>query len=241
MPPLSIIIPAYNEEPNIVEAIEDVLKDVATVVPDAEIIVIDDGSRDRTAALVAEMAARIPQIVLVRQPNRGHGAALMHGLAEATGDWIFLIDSDRQVSLAPFAQHWAMTKDHDVILGLRRPRRDPFHRQIISLAMRLLLRARLGVALTDAGAPYKLFRAELWRDVRPALRSNCWIPSVLIAARAMQRTDLRVKEIAIEHRPRSHGPSTLNLRRLVSFCREGVSDVEHFRAHADPGAEPRRG
>lgn len=232
MPSLSVIIPAYNEERNIVAALDDVLKEVAATVPDVEIIVIDDGSRDGTAALVAQTAARVPQIVTLRQENRGHGAALMHGLAKAKGEWILLIDSDRQVSLAGFARHWAMTASHDVILGLRRPRRDPFHRRLISTAMRLLLRTRLGVKLGDAGAPYKLLRAELWRDARRAMRDDCWIPSVLIAARAVQRRDLRIAEIPIEHRPRSHGNSTLNLRRLMRFCREGMADISYFRTHA---------
>lgn len=238
MPSLSVIIPAYNEERNIIAAIEDVLKEVATAVPDVEIIVIDDGSRDRTAALVAEMAKATPQLIMLRQENSGHGAALMHGLAKAAGDWVLLLDSDRQISLAQFAGHWAMTKSHDVVLGLRRPRRDPLHRQFISLAMRLLLKARLGVSVGDAGAPYKLFRAELWRDAHGAMRDNCWIPSVLIAARAMQRSDLRVVELAIEHRPRSHGNSTLNLRRLVRFCREGMADIGYFRDHARKSAGP---
>jgi dolichol-phosphate mannosyltransferase len=235
MPPLSVIIPAYNEEHNIVAAIDDVLSGVAAAVPDVEIIVIDDGSRDGTAALVAEMATRTPQIVMLRQSNRGHGPALLHGLAQAKGEWILLIDSDRQVSLARFAEHWAMREKHDVILGVRRPRRDPLHRQLISLAMRAMLKARLGVRLSDAGAPYKIFRAELWRDARRSMRDECWIPSVLIGARAMQRPDLRVAQIAVEHRRRPHGNSTLNLRRLVRFCREGLADIAYFCDHSGTG------
>lgn len=235
MPPLSVIIPAYNEEDNIVAAIDDVLKAVAATVPDLEIIVIDDGSRDSTAALVTEMTTRTPQLIMLRQPNRGHGAALLHGLAKAKGDWILLIDSDRQISLARFAEHWAMTERHDVILGVRRPRRDPLHRQIISAAMRVMLRARLGVRLSDAGAPYKIFRADLWRDARRSMRDDCWIPSVLVGARAVQRPDIGVLEIAVEHRRRSHGNSTLNLRRLVRFCREGMTDIGYFRDHSGIG------
>jgi dolichol-phosphate mannosyltransferase len=236
MPSLSVIIPAYNEERNIVAAIEEVLQEVAATVPDVEIIVVDDGSRDRTAGLVAELAARAPQITMLRQENRGHGAALMHGLGKATGEWILLIDSDRQVSLAHFRQHWEMTARHDVILGVRRPRHDPVHRQLISLLMRMLLKARLGVGLSDAGVPYKLFRIGLWQDARRAMREGCWIPSVLIAAQAMRRPDLSVVEIPVEHRPRSHGNSTLNLRRLVRFCREGVADISYFRGHSNADA-----
>ncbi len=230
MPVLSVIIPAYNEEKNIQRAIEDVLNDVAVVVPDLEVIVVDDGSRDRTGELANEMTRRDGRVRLVTQANRGHGPALVHGLAEATGEWLFLIDSDRQVSLKNFALHWALTADHDAILGLRRPRSDPLHRLVISFAMRLLLRARLGIHAGDAGAPYKLVKRRIWQEALKEMRDGCWIPSVLLAAHVLQRRDIVSREVPVEHRRRSHGPSTLNLGRLARFCREGASDVAFYRA-----------
>ena len=230
MPYLSVIIPAYNEENNIEGALQDVLSDVAAVVPDLEVIVVNDGSRDRTAELAGEIARRDDRVRVVTQTNRGHGPALVHGLAEAKGEWLLLIDSDRQVSLKDFARHWVMTADHDAVLGLRRPRRDPLHRLLISFAMRLLLRARLGVNAGDAGAPYKLVKRQVWQDACKMMRESCWIPSVLLAAHALQCRDIVAQEVAVEHRPRSHGPSTLNLGRLTRFCREGAIDVAFYRA-----------
>ena len=230
MPFLSVIIPAYNEENNIKGAIQDVLNDVAVVVPDLEVIVVDDGSRDRTAELASEIARRDGRVRVLTQFNRGHGPALVHGLAEATGEWVFLIDSDRQVSLKNFALHWVMTADHDAILGLRRPRRDPLHRLLISFAMRVLLRARLGIHAGDAGAPYKLVKRQVWQDACKMMRDGCWIPSVLLAAHVLRRRDIVAREVPVEHRRRSHGPSTLNLGRLARFCREGAIDVAFYRA-----------
>ena len=240
MPVLSVIIPAYNEEKNIQAAIEDVLNDVAAAVPDLEVIVLDDGSRDRTSDIAIEMARCDRRVRLVTQHNQGHGPALVHGIAEATGEWLFLIDSDRQVSLKNFAQHWALTADHDAILGLRRPRSDPLHRLVISFAMRLLLRARLGVHPGDAGAPYKLVRRQVWQDASKMMRDGCWIPSVLLAAHVLQRRDIVSREVPVEHRRRSHGPSTLNLNRLARFCREGAADVAFYRArmHRSPRGAP---
>jgi dolichol-phosphate mannosyltransferase len=228
---LSVIIPAYNEADNITGALEDVFRDVATVVPDLEVIVIDDGSRDETAALARAFAARETRVTVVSQPNQGHGPALTNGLSMAKGEWAFLIDCDRQVSLEHFAKHWALTAGHDVVLGLRRPRSDPLHRQLISFLMRMLLLALLGLNVPDGGAPYKLFRRQIWTEARPAMRPNCWIPSVLLAAAALRRADLRVTQLPIKHRLRDHGPSTLNLKRLGTFCREGVRDILYFRRH----------
>lgn len=235
---LSVIIPAYNEADNIVGALEDVFRDIAPIVPDLEVIVVNDGSRDNTAALATGFAATEPRVRVVTQPNQGHGPALRTGMDSATGEWLLLLDSDRQVSLEDFSQHWQMTRDYDVVLGLRRPRSDPFYRQGISILMRILLLVQLGQNVKDGGAPYKLLRREVWNEARHALRPNCWIPSVLLAAAALGRDDLKVIQLPIKHRIRKHGPSTLNFKRLGTFCREGVADIAYFRAHSVRAAKP---
>lgn len=229
MPILSVIVPAYNEADNIDGCIGDVLADVASVVPDIEIIVVDDGSTDDTAARARAHAEGEPRLSVVSQPNQGHGPALVRGMEAARGQWLLLIDCDRQVSLKAFADHWAMSDRYDVILGIRWPRHDPFHRRVISLFMRALLGLALGVNLRDGGAPYKLLRRDVWVKSRVAMRPGCWIPSVLIAASALKRGDIAVLQLPIVHRARTAGPSTLNLPRLVRFCREGIADIFHFR------------
>lgn len=234
---LSVIIPAYNEAENIIGALDDVFSDVAPVVPDLEVIVVNDGSRDATATLAKGFADKEGRVRVVTQVNQGHGPALTNGLGMATGDWVLLLDCDRQVSLERFERHWELTRDYDVVLGLRRPRSDPFYRQIISFFMRLLLFAALGENVKDGGAPYKLFRRQVWIDARPAMRPNCWIPSVLFAAAALGRDDISVIQLPIRHRHRDHGPSTLNLKRLGMFCREGVADILYYRAHAGRTAD----
>jgi dolichol-phosphate mannosyltransferase len=229
MPILSVIIPAYNEEQNIEGALDDVLKDVGSVVTDVEIIVVNDGSTDRTAAIVNDVAQRDSRIRLLNQVNKGHGPALANGLEQARGEWVFVLDGDRQVSLSEFAKHWAMTAEYDAILGLRRPRHDPLHRLVISFFMRLLLRLQLGTAVGDAGAPYKLVKREIWLQASQMMRDGCWVPSVLLAAHGLHRRDIRAIEVPVMHQKRHHGYSTLNLRRLVRFSREGAADIAHYR------------
>lgn len=231
MPILSVVMPAYNEEQNIVGALDDVLHHVASVVPDLEIICVNDGSSDGTARAVRDVAARDPRVRLIDQVNQGHGAALINGIAEASGEWLVLIDSDRQVALDGFDSHWKMAAGRSAILGIRRPRHDPPHRLLISLAMRMLLRARLGVNVTDAGAPYKLVKRDLWSGARALMRENCWVPSVLLAVHALRTAPAETEEVTIVHQERPHGPSRLNLKRLVRFCREGVSDVAFYGRH----------
>lgn len=226
---LSVVIPAYNEAANIIGALQDVLDDVASVVGDLEVIVVNDGSTDATAKLAETFASKEPRIRVLSQANSGHGPALKHGLNVARGEWVFLLDSDRQVSLAEFGRHWNLARDYDVILGIRRPRIDPFYRRVISALMRMFLHLVLNQRVADGGAPYKLLRRTVWMEARDHMRPDCWIPSVLLAVAALKSTRLRVLECPIEHRARERGPSTLNLRRLMTFCWQGVADVLYFR------------
>jgi dolichol-phosphate mannosyltransferase len=147
----------------------------------------------------------------------------------ATGDRLLLLDSDRQISLEDFASHWRMMEDCDVLLGCRSPRRDPLHRTIVSNALRLLLAARFGLAARDANAPYKLLRLNVWHEASDRMRAGSVIPSALLAAHALQRTDLRVQQVTVAYRDRPHGKSTLNVRRLASLCSKAVADIFCFR------------
>jgi glycosyltransferase involved in cell wall biosynthesis len=84
MTPLSVVMPAYNEEDAIEQAVQDVQAHVLAVVPAAEFVVIDDGSRDRTPVLLDRSAARDGRVRVIHQANGGHGRALITGLEAAT-------------------------------------------------------------------------------------------------------------------------------------------------------------
>lgn len=229
MPALSVVLPAYNEQSNLADAVEEVLKHIASVVSDLEIIVVDDGSTDQTQKILAALAARHPEVIPLHQANSGHGQALSNGVNRASGGRLLLLDSDRQVSLENFAVHWRMMNDYDVLLGCRWPRRDPLHRMFVSKALRLLLAAKFGLAAKDANAPYKLLAHGVWDEAFDRMRSGSVIPSALLAARALQRTDIRVLQVTVGYSERPHGSSTLNLRRLASLSAKAVADIFFFR------------
>src|SRR6185503_17714839 len=101
---LSVIMPVYNEEGAIVNAVEEVQRHVLDHVPGSELVVVDDGSRDQTGRLLDDAASKDARIDVIHQPNGGHGAALLTGLKAAKGEYLFLIDSDRQIPLDNFQQ-----------------------------------------------------------------------------------------------------------------------------------------
>lgn len=228
---LSIIMPAYNEAGSIVAAIADIQADVLSVVPDAEILVIDDGSTDATLSLLQQAAQSEPRLRIVSQVNAGHGPALMRGLAEAQGRSFLLLDSDRQIKLEQFASDWAMMARDDLIaiIGIRRPRHDPFHRLVITRLMKALIFLTFGVTPKDAGVPYKILRREAWDKARPFILERSWIPSVLTALILLRTEPKRVREVTVVHLARDNGTSALNYRRLARFCRHASAEILKLR------------
>src|SRR5262245_17430036 len=104
--PLTVVMPAYNEEGAITTAVAEVREWILDRVPGSDLLVVDDGSRDGTGAILDRLAAEDPRVGVVHRPNGGHGPALRTGIEAASGDALFLIDSDRQIPLTGFAKFW---------------------------------------------------------------------------------------------------------------------------------------
>lgn len=237
MVPLTIIMPAYNEAASITAAVGDVKRNVLSVVPDAEFLVVDDGSSDATGAILQGLAASISALRVVTKTNGGHGTALLRGLSEAKGDAVLLLDSDCQIPLEQFAEHWAMFRGQDLVafLGVRRPRHDPFHRLIVTRLMRGLIALTFGRAPQDGGAPYKIVRRAQWQEAATIIDPQSWIPSVLLSIHVLRNYPDRVAEVPVRHLARAHGHSTLNIRRLSQFCLAAAAEVVRFRKELRQG------
>src|SRR5271165_15039 len=127
---VSFVLPAYNEEENIVRAIESTVAVASRHCSDFEVIVVDDGSTDRTAELVGSAASRHPQVRLVtHRTNKGYGQALRSGFSDATKDFVFYTDSDNQFDMDELPLLLAWADRADVVAGYRRVRQDPAMRR----------------------------------------------------------------------------------------------------------------
>jgi glycosyltransferase involved in cell wall biosynthesis len=230
---LTVIMPAYNEEAGISEAVSEVQREVLDQVEGAGAIVINDGSRDRTGSILDALAASDGRIRVIHQANGGHGAALLTGLAAAPGEWILLVDSDRQIPLTSFAGLWSEASARDVVLGVRVQRKDPITRRLLSATVRTAILAMFGVRLRDANAPCKLIRRSVWLRVRAAIPPGTLAPSIFLAIQAV-RLGLRVTEVDVPHRPRATGVASLRSLRLLRFCFRGFRQLLGFRFHRAP-------
>jgi glycosyltransferase involved in cell wall biosynthesis len=123
---ISIFMPAYNEEGNIAATIIDATKAAKRITGDYEIIVVNDGSRDKTAEIVHELSILDPHIRLVSHAlNRGYGAAVKTGLAACRKDWIFFTDSDGQFHYDEMEKFVTASGSADLVMGYRKKRMDP--------------------------------------------------------------------------------------------------------------------
>jgi dolichol-phosphate mannosyltransferase len=224
-PRLSVIMPVYNEEAAIVAAVEEVRQHVLALLAESELVVVDDGSRDGTGRLLDDAAARDARIKVIHQPNGGHGAALLTGLNAARGEYIFMIDSDRQIPLDNFKSAWdEVIAGRDAVFGVRRRRYDPVLRLYLSRLIRHSVNVLFRINLRDANAPYKLFRRGIWNEARGCVPDGTLAPSLFLAIVAKSR-GYNILEIDVTHKERDTGEVTLRKFRLLKFCARGLGQM----------------
>lgn len=221
-PALSIVLPAYNEEGNIERVVREAAAAVSPLVASHEIVVVDDGSRDGTAAIVAGLAAEMDgRLRVVRHPvNEGYGAALRDGFRATTGELVFYTDSDNQFDLRELKDALPLMADHDAVLGYRVDRQDPWIRKVVSGTFNRLSSAAFGMSVRDLNCSFKLFRGDLLRAL-PIESTDFFVDTELVAR--MHRAGWRYVQRGVRHYPRTAGRSTVRPsdvpRTLVSLAR----------------------
>src|ERR1700681_879824 len=205
----SVVLPAYNEEAIIERTVRHVAHVLQGQASDFEIIVSNDGSRDNTAGVLADLQAREPDLhlrVVTHERNRGYGAALASGFDAARKDLVFLTDGDKQFDVAELKEFLpAMDGQTDLVIGWRRNRADPPLRKANALGWKLLVNLLFGYTARDVDCAFKLFRRRVWETMTVHARGATFSAEFLIKAR---RLGFHVKELPVGHFPRTAGSPT---------------------------------
>ncbi len=205
---ISGVMPAYNEEANIGPMIEDMVRVLSSITDDYEVIVVDDGSRDATSERVLEMAARYPNVRLIRhEVNKGYGAAVYSGITSATKELIFYTDSDRQFKLDELHKLLPLIEEADLVAGYRPNRQDPWYRVLFGWGWSFLVTLLFGYTVRDVDCAFKLFKREVIETVGPHIRSFGATFSAEFLVRA-KRAGFRFREVPVTHLPRPVGHQT---------------------------------
>ena len=203
-PSLSVIIPAYNEEARLPDALDEVSAYLDAHYPDAELIIASDGSTDDTESITREFAEKSPRVWLLSLPHRGKGHAVKRGMLEAKGAVRLFMDVDLAVPVEAIAPFVEATQNADVVIGSRsiagaERSGEPLSRRmggkVISRATRLIL----GLSVTDTQCGFKAFRAEAVELLFGAQRVNgfAFDAEILYLAR---RWGMRVAEMPVAWR-----------------------------------------
>jgi glycosyltransferase involved in cell wall biosynthesis len=182
---LSCVFPAFNEEQNIGPLLDEALSTLGRFAPTFEVIVVDDGSSDRTGDIVREYGERHPEVRLVAHPtNLGYGHAVRSGLSSVQGDAAVFIDGDRQFRIADAEALLAKLNGAQVVIGRRIKRADPWHRLLIAKVYHRVLHASFGVLVHDVDCGFKLFHREVLDKIVPQLESRSAFISPELVIRA---------------------------------------------------------
>src|SRR5919202_4396561 len=175
---ISAVLPAYNEAAIIERTVRHVADVLGGLTSDFEVIVTNDGSRDRTGAVLADLQARAPELnlrVVTHQVNRGYGAALASGFDAARKDLIFLTDGDKQFDVTELSGFIpAMDAQTDMVIGWRKKRADPLMRKLNALGWKTLVNGLFGYTARDVDCAFKLFRRRGWGSLRISARGGAF-------------------------------------------------------------------
>ena len=196
---LSVVIPFFNEA----ELVSDVLREIRSILPTAEIIAVDDGSTDGTGKIISALND-IRLIAL--QKNCGQSAAMYAGLRAAKGELIAMMDGDGQNDPAEIPKLVEAMSSADVVFGVRKNRQDTKSRLIASQIANAIRRLALGDNATDTGCSLKVIRREHVALLVPFNGLHRYLPAFL------QRAGLKSVEVPVNHRSRKAGVSKYTIK-----------------------------
>jgi dolichol-phosphate mannosyltransferase len=217
---LSIVIPVRDEAANIAPLVAEAVAALDGLTC-YEIVFVDDGSVDGTAAEILQLAAELSQLRLLRHPHSyGQSAALLSGVKAARGRWIATLDGDGQNDPADIPRLWHLIRAAPadpplLVAGQREKRHDNWSRRIASRVANRVRSRLLGDATPDTGCGLKLFPRALFIDLPAFDHMHRFLPALALRAGAT------VRSVLVNHRPRRRGASKYGL-----FDRLGVGIVD---------------
>ena len=206
LPELSVFFPFYNEEDNIEAQTKDALKTIPQLANKFEIILIDDGSVDKTGKIGQKLAKKYRSVKVIRhRVNKGYGGALKTGFKNSRYKWIFFTDGDRQFRLADLSKLIRKTNGAGLVIGYRQKRADPPIRLLNAKLFNFLIKILFGLRVRDVDCAFKLINKKVLGDIKLKSDGALLSSELLIKAR---KKGYKITEVPVGHYPRQVGSQT---------------------------------
>ena len=213
---LTFFFPVYDEEASVEAVVREGLAKLPRFCDELEVVVVDDGSRDRTGEIADRLAREDPRVrVIHHRPNRGYGGAIRSGLEAARLPYVFFTDGDLQFDLDDLERLMPLIGEADVVVGYRERRADPPKRLFIAWVYNTLIRVLFAAPFRDVDCAFKLFRRSVFDRVPlQRVRSNgaFFSPELLLVLRAAR---VRIAQVGVRHFPRRTGEEKGATLRVV--------------------------
>lgn len=209
---VSVVIPVYNEEANLPLLVPRLLAVLDGLNRPTQVVLVDDGSRDRSLEILRGLMAQHPGRLTVVELSRNFGQhpAILAGFAVATGDVVVTLDADLQNPPEEIPKLLALTdQGYDVVGGVRQARRDPFYRRVASRLVNRVTGAITGIRMSDYGCMLRAYSREVVDLINRCEENSTFIPALA------QTFSRRPAEVAVQHAERAAGASRYSLYRLI--------------------------
>ena len=221
---LTAFFPAYNDQHTIESIVRTAAEEIRKITDDFEVLVVDDGSKDGSAAILDRLAAELSFLRVIRhERNLGYGAALISGFANARKDLIFYTDGDGQYDVREMHNLLALLKPNvDLVNGYKVKRADAWYRILIGEAYRKAMRCVFRLQIRDVDCDFRLFRRYVFETI--SLESRSGVICVEMAKK-FERAGFRMAEVPVSHYPRLHGRSEFFRVRHLVYTFRGLMKV----------------
>ncbi len=211
---LSVIHPCFNEEENIEQTVRETLAWLDAERIDCEVIVVDDGSKDRSGEILKNLADEDERILVVsHSKNLGYGLAVRSGCDAATKDTIAFVDSDGQFHIEDLSLLLPHLSEYDFVPGRRRKRADSVVRNLFGKILGILVFVLFGMWIRDVNCGMKVFKKSLWQEVRPIYGTEKFFNTELYLR--LKKAGKSYKQINVPHFPRRAGSPTGGSARVM--------------------------
>ena len=221
---LTAFFPAYNDEHTIEKLVRVAVEEIGKITDDFEVVIVNDGSKDKTAEIADRLSLEMPRVRAVHHPhNLGYGAALITGFKTATKDLVFYTDGDAQYDPAEMELLWRqMQADVDLVNGYKISRSDPVHRIVIGRLYHYIVSILFGLTVRDVDCDFRLIRRNIFETL--SLESQSGVICVEMAKK-FEVAGFRMKEVPVSHYPRLHGRSEFFRVRHLAHTLRGLIRV----------------